>query len=244
MAQLTAGSAGKVVALQGKAVARTPGGGVRLLQVGDWVSQDDVIVTAQNGFVQLTSGGSPSAPAPASQVVAPPADAPSQLLRGQTLSDSAGGSLQTAFRAETLAEASPFPRLPALGREALSPLALATTQHQRAHLKRPPRPHRPRPAAEHPGGHPTGHPPERARRRRQPVTLPGGQGAHRRGDEQARWHTHRGWCRAAAGRSPAAGVQPGPRFPRQPGCAAVPRAGQRGPCVGGGQRGHRGGRGQ
>ena len=124
MAQLTAGSAGKVVALQGKAVARTPGGGVRLLQVGDWVSQDDVIVTAQNGFVQLTSGASPSAPAPASQVVAPPADAPSQLLRGQTLSDSAGGSLQTAFRADTLAEASPFPRLPALGREALSPLAL------------------------------------------------------------------------------------------------------------------------
>ncbi|GAP35435.1 Ig-like domain-containing protein [Piscinibacter sakaiensis] len=68
-------NAGKVVALQGRAVARSPDGRLRVLQLGDWVAHDEVIITSQNGFVQLATGPDAAAAVPAAAA----ADAPLRL---------------------------------------------------------------------------------------------------------------------------------------------------------------------
>lgn len=48
-------AAGTVVALLGKAVARGPDGSLRMLGVGDRVNEDEVVLTAQLGHVQLAA---------------------------------------------------------------------------------------------------------------------------------------------------------------------------------------------
>jgi VCBS repeat-containing protein len=138
MAQMTADSSAKVVALQGKAVARAAGGGVRLLSLGDWVAPNDVIITAQNGFVQLASaegasaaafGGGISAAAMApmtAPVIAPLSNGPSPTSLNPNLAAPNGSSLQSAFRAEALSDASPG--LSGLARET----AVSLAQEQRS----------------------------------------------------------------------------------------------------------------
>jgi VCBS repeat-containing protein len=76
----------------GQAVARSPGGELRQLAVGDRIAEGELIITAQNGFVQLSD----EAP-----VARPPApDGPQPVVI-----ESDGGSLQPALRVDGLSEA-------------------------------------------------------------------------------------------------------------------------------------------
>lgn len=63
MQVFTNNSPGKITAMVGKAVARSADGKLRMVTVGDWIAQDEVIVTAQNGYVQLSFDDAPRRPA-------------------------------------------------------------------------------------------------------------------------------------------------------------------------------------
>lgn len=104
---LTPPAAGTVVALLGKAVARGADGRLRMLAVGDRVGDDEVVLTAQNGFVQIAT-----APAPAvhrtSQGGAAPLHGPEPVV---VTPDPAAGSaaLQAALRLDGLVEPAAAP---------------------------------------------------------------------------------------------------------------------------------------
>ncbi|MFG5408343.1 hypothetical protein ABXN37_09740 [Piscinibacter sakaiensis] len=86
-------NAGKVVALQGRAVARSPDGRLRVLQLGDWVAHDEVIITSQNGFVQLATGPDAAAAVPAAAAADAPLEAPRCVsMRWPTRSASAASA--------------------------------------------------------------------------------------------------------------------------------------------------------
>ncbi|MBL8301691.1 MAG: hypothetical protein JNM26_02860, partial [Ideonella sp.] len=93
-------SSGTVVAMRGKAVARAADGRLRMLSLGDPVGDDEVVLTAQNGFVQIaTSDGAAGRAAPG-RVVSPP-----EPVAPVPASDPAGAAaLQPALRLDGLAE--------------------------------------------------------------------------------------------------------------------------------------------
>lgn len=98
-------AAGHVVALLGKAVARGSDGKLRMLSVGDRVADDEVILTAQNGFVQLATGPGPSAASTAARVIDVPTP-PAGLAEPLAALEPANVALQAALRVEALTEAS------------------------------------------------------------------------------------------------------------------------------------------
>ena len=69
----------------GQAVARSPGGELRQLAVGDRIAEGELIITAQNGFVQLSDEAPVARPRP------PAPDGPQPVVREYD-----GGSLQPA----------------------------------------------------------------------------------------------------------------------------------------------------
>lgn len=93
-------SSGTVVAMRGKAVARAADGRLRMLSLGDPVGDDEVVLTAQNGFVQIaTSDGAAGRAAPG-RVVSPP-----EPVAPVPAGDPAGAAaLQSALRLDGLAE--------------------------------------------------------------------------------------------------------------------------------------------
>ena len=93
-------SGGTVVALRGKAVARAADGRLRMLALGDPVGDDEVVLTAQNGFVQIATSYGAAGHAPADRVVPP-----SEPVAPLAVVDPAGaGALQPALRLDGLAE--------------------------------------------------------------------------------------------------------------------------------------------
>ena len=88
----------------GQAVARSPGGELRQLAVGDRIAEGELIITAQNSFVQLSD----EAPAPRPRPPAP--DGPQQVVV-----ESDGGSLQPALRIDGLSESIAVGAAPAAG---------------------------------------------------------------------------------------------------------------------------------
>lgn len=105
-------AAGHVVALLGKAVARGADGKLRMLTVGDWVADDEVILTAQNGYVQLATGPVASTATLASlasggdRVIDTPA-APPREAGPLTLPELGAMALQAALRVDAVSDA-PF----------------------------------------------------------------------------------------------------------------------------------------
>ena len=93
-----------VVAMLGQAVARTPSGELRQLAVGDRIAEGELIITAQNGFVQLSDEAPVARPRP------PAPDGPQPVVV-----ESDGSSLQPALRVDGLSEATVTGASPAAG---------------------------------------------------------------------------------------------------------------------------------
>lgn len=93
-------SGGTVVALRGKAVARAADGRLRMLALGDPVGDDEVVLTAQNGFVQIATSGGAAGPVPAGRVLA----SPEPVAPVPAVDPAAAAALQPALRLDGLAE--------------------------------------------------------------------------------------------------------------------------------------------
>ncbi|MGR6775926.1 Calx-beta domain-containing protein [Sphaerotilus sulfidivorans] len=86
---------GKVVGIWGEAIVRMPDGEVRELKIGDMVRKGHVILTSQNGIVQLEVDGSRYARLPAREML----DAPAAGVSGGE-----DGSLSDSLRIARIAE--------------------------------------------------------------------------------------------------------------------------------------------
>ncbi|GAB1434362.1 hypothetical protein MASR2M32_05730 [Sphaerotilus sulfidivorans] len=86
---------GKVVGIWGEAIVRLPDGEVRELKIGDMVRKGHVILTSQNGIVQLEVDGSRYARLPAREML----DAPAAGVSGGE-----DGSLSDSLRIARIAE--------------------------------------------------------------------------------------------------------------------------------------------
>lgn len=93
-------SSGTVVALRGKAVARAADGSLRMLSLGDPVGDDEVVLTAQNGFVQIATSHGPAGGAAPGRSVSPP----EPVAPGPAGDPVGAAALQPALRLEGLAE--------------------------------------------------------------------------------------------------------------------------------------------
>jgi hypothetical protein len=137
MQVLQPSQAGKVVAMAGKAVARGHDGQLRLIAIGDWIASDEVIVTGQNGFVELAFGDAPARGAELATVAAlgtvgrasfaPKVVGGPQAADSPAPSSEAGeGGLSAALRVDALStDARAVPPASASAAAADAPLAAA-----------------------------------------------------------------------------------------------------------------------
>ncbi|WP_235581906.1 immunoglobulin-like domain-containing protein, partial [Rhizobacter sp. Root29] len=105
---------GKVSALWGAALIRTPDGHVRALQIGDVVNRGDVVLTTQDGIVRLedldapTMAAAPKVPAPADtdidRVIAELNQPDALTAPAAGLTGGGGGGLTPGLRVDRIAE--------------------------------------------------------------------------------------------------------------------------------------------